>query len=174
MSVITIRQTTIKIGSRGEALRVTNTMMDLSETEGGFYPPQKVSPLKKKKLHNMKKEDKKIKYRVRTHLEYGERSKGEINSGEILTIPDESYTIDEILEKFTKGIKLDIMHEGSYSDSDDFDDVDERTYLNDLSDIEDIESSMVARRSRAKAKASKQQQKATEPAEEQPADDSKP
>lgn len=119
----------------------------------------------------MKKE--KLKYKIRTPYNY-EIVEGEINSGEILTIPDESYTIEEILDKFTKGIHLGIEKDGQYSDSDDFNDVDERTYLNDLSDIEDIEVSMAARRSRAKAKATKQQQKATEPAETPPAEDLKP
>lgn len=104
------------------------------------------------KLSNMSK--KTLKYKIRTPYNY-EIVEGEINSGEIVTIPDESYTIEEILDKFTKGIHLGIEQDGQYSDSDDFDDVDERTYLNDLSDIDDVQASMVERRKRKQSKSQK-------------------
>lgn len=114
------------------------------------------------------------KVRIRTSIEYGEHYKGVKNSGEVLTVPDESYTIEEILDKFTKGINLDLTLNGQYTDTDDFDDVDERTYLNDLTDIEDIETSMAARRSRAKAKVRKPAEKSQELAEDSTQVDSKP
>lgn len=48
---------------------------------------------------------------------------GEKLSGNSMTIPDESYTIREILEKFTMGYDIPRKHP-QYSNTDDFDDVD--------------------------------------------------
>lgn len=42
----------------------------------------------------------------------------EVNSGELITVPDQSYTVREILEKFTSGL-IPEMHE--YYDESDFD-----------------------------------------------------
>lgn len=166
------RQTTIIIGYRGEAPVVINSIMDLSESSERSGK-EKLSPLKIKKLHNMKKSENKG-FRIRTNTEYGERSKGEVINGVSMTIPDEAYTIEEILDKFAKGITLDITHNGEYSDTEDFDDIDERTYLKDLTDIEDIEESMAARRQRRTAKAKKPTESATELAEKQAESDTKP
>lgn len=65
-------------------------------------------------------------------------SEGEINSGELMTVPDQSYTIQEILDKFTAGIPLNITQNGEYSDTDDFDDVDMRSQIIDFTDIPEI------------------------------------
>lgn len=64
-------------------------------------------------------------------------SKGEENSGELLVIPDQAYTIPEIFEKFRRGITLPLEREVSYSDTDDFDDVDLRTIVKDPYDVDE-------------------------------------
>lgn len=63
---------------------------------------------------------------------------GEVNSGEILLVEDQSYTIEEILEKFTKGIVIAVARDPQYSDSDDFNDVDLGSQIKDLTDVEDL------------------------------------
>lgn len=45
-------------------------------------------------------------------------------TGESMTIPDESFSISEILAKFSQGLGSELLREGEYSDTDDFDDVD--------------------------------------------------
>lgn len=147
--------------------------MDFRKSSPGLSPGIKLLPLKKngfQKIQNMSKQ----KFRIRTNTEYGDRTKGEVNSGELLVVTDQAYTIEEILEKYTRGINLDINRDGQYSDTDDFNDVDERTYLNDLTDFEEIEASMAARRQRRSAKARKQVEPAPEPAEKPAEPDSKP
>lgn len=67
-----------------------------------------------------------------------EQSVGEINSGELMTIPDDSYTIQEILDKFSSGIALNIKHQGEFSDSEDFEEVDMRSQITDFTDIPEI------------------------------------
>lgn len=76
-----------------------------------------------------------------------EISKGEVNSGEIMVIPDQAYTIPEIFEKFRRGINLPLEREVSYTDTDDFDDVDLRSTIKDPFDINhDIVTDRLTRR----------------------------
>lgn len=110
---------------------------------------------------------KKIKYKVRDHFNY-EPEEGEINSGELLTVPDDAYTIEEIIDKFTKGIRLDIMESHGYSDSDDFDDIDGRSQIIDLTDIPELHEQMVQRRKKKSA------EKKTFVSETKPKEDEKP
>lgn len=79
----------------------------------------------------------------------------EINSGELLVVPDQSYTIPEIIEKFTRGISLNIMREASYSDTDDFDEVDERSMIKDYTDIQESVERIRERKERKSKKTSK-------------------
>jgi len=120
------------------------------------------------KLKNVNESEmlKKPKYRIRTQLDFGQIYQGVANSGEILTVPDQSYTIEEILDRFTRGIALDINRNGQYSDTDSFDDVDERSYLNDLTDMDEVQGSMAARRERRKPKTDMQPAPTTKLAEE--------
>lgn len=74
-------------------------------------------------------------------------SKPEINSGEIMTVPDLAYTPEEILQKFTRGVQLDIVKEAEYSDSDDFDYPD-NDVISDLTDIEEIMQKNIQREKR--------------------------
>lgn len=83
----------------------------------------------------MTKKDKKVLI-IRNWNNY-ELSKGEKNSGELLVVPDQSYTIPEIFEKFRRGIQLPLEREVSYSDTDDFDDIDLRSTVKDPFDIDD-------------------------------------
>ncbi|WNK13894.1 MAG: hypothetical protein [Microvirus sp.] len=63
-------------------------------------------------------------------------SEGEINSGELMVIPDQAYTIPEIFEKFRRGINLPLERDVYYTDTDDFDDVDLRSTVKDPYDID--------------------------------------
>lgn len=63
---------------------------------------------------------------------------GEYFSNPSLTVPDESYTIQEILEKYSRGINLNVERQGSYDNSDDFDIIDQRQLVKDYSDIEEV------------------------------------
>lgn len=63
-------------------------------------------------------------------------SKGEYNSGEIMTVPDQSYTIPEIFEKFRRGINLELSRDVQYTDTDDFEEVDLRSTIKDPFDID--------------------------------------
>lgn len=72
-----------------------------------------------------------------------EQKKGEYNSGELKTVPDLSFTIPEILEKFTRGLNVDdLFRDGQYSDTEaDFDDI----HPNQLAkDPYDIDSTLLA------------------------------
>lgn len=65
------------------------------------------------------------------------KSKGEINSGEENTIPNQSLSVREILNRYIKGLPIDnIQRKGYYTGSDDFEDYDETLDPNfDLSDV---------------------------------------
>lgn len=78
--------------------------------------------------------------RVINSLSYDfENVQYEVNSGELITVPDQSYTVREILEKFTSGL-IPEMH--VYSDESDFNpedefDIDPTTHRDfDLSDYQ--------------------------------------
>nr|QJB21632.1 MAG: hypothetical protein [Microvirus sp.] len=62
---------------------------------------------------------------------------------EDMCIPDDSFTIGQILERFAQGISPNIGHEGQYSDTEDFDEVDPFSDPDfDLSDIDRLRSDM--------------------------------
>lgn len=65
---------------------------------------------------------------------------GETNSGEILVIPDQAYSVEEIFDKFRRGITLNIDREGTYlleDDSEDFESLDLRQVAKDPYDIDE-------------------------------------
>lgn len=84
-------------------------------------------------------------------------SQPEYNSGEIVVIPDQAFTIEEILDKFTRGIDLSQLYrDGRYSNSDDIDEVDHSRNVNDPYDIDDevVESIPKFRRKKPDVKTS--------------------
>lgn len=63
-------------------------------------------------------------------------SEPEYSSGEIVTVPDQAFTIEEILDKFTRGIDVgELYRDGRYTNSDNFDEVDYSRDVNDPYDI---------------------------------------
>lgn len=75
---------------------------------------------------------------IRTWRKY-QPSRGEINSGELLVIPDQAYSIEEIFDKFRRGISLPIELETHYidGDEDDFDNIDLRQIAKDPYDLDE-------------------------------------
>lgn len=62
----------------------------------------------------------------------------EYNSQVSLTVPDLAYTVEQILDKFTRGVHLPLMaNDAFYSDTDDIDDTD-NLYIDDLTDIDEF------------------------------------
>lgn len=91
--------------------------------------------------------------------------------GETLTIPGESYTIQELLQKYTHGIVPPLHREGIYEDSDSFEDNPFRRPEADLTDIdnaqakiEDVEKrhQQIKQTKKQKAEQKKQEQKIRE------------
>lgn len=72
----------------------------------------------------------------------------EENSGEVKVVPDQSYTIQEVFEKFRRGVSLDINRKVGYSNTDDFDAVDERSMIKDYADIQDSLDRIATRKER--------------------------
>lgn len=65
-------------------------------------------------------------------------SPGEYNSGELLVVPDQAYSIEEIFDKFRRGISLPIELPTYYPDDEpDFDDLDLRQVAKDVYDIDE-------------------------------------
>lgn len=65
-------------------------------------------------------------------------SKPEYNTGEIVTVPDQAFSVEEILEKFTRGIDVgDLYRSGRYSNTDDLDELDYSREVNDPYDIDE-------------------------------------
>lgn len=65
-------------------------------------------------------------------------TRGEVFTNPSMTVPDESYTIQEILEKYSRGINLNIERQGEYDNSDDFDIIDQRQLVKDYADIPEV------------------------------------
>ncbi|WNK14092.1 MAG: hypothetical protein [Microvirus sp.] len=64
-------------------------------------------------------------------------------SGEDMTVPDDSYSIQQILTQFSNGIRPNIALDGYYSDTEDFEDYDRFSDPDfDLTDLSDIKSSV--------------------------------
>lgn len=82
--------------------------------------------------------EKKIKNRFRTNFNSHLFPKNyEVNSGEKITVPDMAYTVEQILNKFTRGVNLNIYNDPEYSDSNDFD-IPDNMVISDLTDLEDL------------------------------------
>lgn len=82
-------------------------------------------------------EKKKIVFRNQYNYSLGDCDKDlEYNDEPSMTIPDMSYSIKEILEKYTKGIVLNVVKNGRFDEEPDFNDslVEEQPDF-DLSDI---------------------------------------
>ena len=71
-----------------------------------------------------------------------------------LTVPDQSYTVREILEKFTRGLPLDVVQEGSYEEIEDFSGFEPEKAI-DITDVETQLNDINERISLAKSKATK-------------------
>lgn len=66
-------------------------------------------------------------------------SRGEVNNDPSMTIPGQSYTIKEILERFTNGQSLNIQKTGSYQENPDFDDITlNSNTIQDLTDFDEV------------------------------------
>lgn len=59
----------------------------------------------------------------------------EVNTGKCITLPDMSYSVPELLDKYSRGIVLPSV-QGTYDNTDDFDAVDVTT-LHDLTEVHD-------------------------------------
>lgn len=59
----------------------------------------------------------------------------EVNTGKRITLPDMSYSVPELLDKYSRGIVLPSV-QGTYDNTDDFDSVDV-TSLHDLTEVHD-------------------------------------
>jgi len=70
-------------------------------------------------------------------------SPGEENSGEVITVPYQSYTIREIFEKFGNGMPLPIGHNGNYDPDPDIDNPDPyRSPDFDLADLTELQNTI--------------------------------
>lgn len=80
----------------------------------------------------------------------------EFNDGKSLTIPNEAYSIKEVLEKFTSGINLPIQRNGQFDENPDFDTADiTRDPAADIYDITTALQVNQAKISEAEAKKAK-------------------
>lgn len=70
------------------------------------------------------------------HFNY-KPSPGEVNSGELKTIPNEAYTVRELLEKYATGIQIDLERNVDYIDEGDFGT--KRLFISKDADLTDID-----------------------------------
>lgn len=78
-------------------------------------------------------------YRRPANFKLGQFDKDiEKGGGVSLTVPDQSYTVREILEKFTRGIPLDVQVEGSYDNPEE----NEMESFENAIDITDVENQL--------------------------------
>jgi len=94
-----------------------------------------------------------------------EMDPGEVISGKSLTVPDESYTIRELYDRFTRGQGIDsILKEGTYDEDlgdDDFDSISPLETALDITDVDDEVRYVKEFNKRAKQK--KNEEKVVEP-----------
>jgi len=75
-------------------------------------------------------------YRRPANFVMGQFNKDMENTREkSMTVPDEAYTVREVLEKFSRGLPLNIVSEGSYDNPEDF----ENESFENAIDITDVE-----------------------------------
>jgi len=102
-------------------MKIVNDLYKVDEETGVIIPEEKIS---------------KNWYRRPANYELGQFDKDiETNREKSLTIPDQSYTVREILEKFTRGLPLDIEKGGQYDSPEDFEDNFENAI--DITDVEE-------------------------------------
>ena len=74
-------------------------------------------------MNQNKKKSKKLKMKkpkITTTTNYNHKDHcGEVNSSEVILIPDQSYSIQEIIDKFTRGVPLPLERNVQYADQDD-------------------------------------------------------
>lgn len=98
-------------------------------------------------------------YRKPANYVLGQFDKDLENKREVsMTIPDESYTIREVLEKFTRGLPIDGVNEGNYENPEDF----EAESFENAIDITDVEEQLTEVNKRIAEKKSKQASDITE------------
>ena len=94
-------------------------------------------------------------YRRPANYQFGQFDKDmETKREPSLTVPDQSYTVREILEKFTRGLPLDVVQEGSYDEIEDFSGYEPEKAI-DLTDVETQLNDINERISLAKSKATR-------------------
>lgn len=94
-------------------------------------------------------------YRRPSNYHLGQFDKDiETNREPSLTVPDQSYTVREILEKFTRGLPLDVEQEGTYDEIEDFTGFEPEKAI-DITDVETQLNDINERISLAKSKATK-------------------
>lgn len=63
--------------------------------------------------------------KVINYLEYNHKEKlGEVNTAESETVPNQAFTVTEILQRFSNGTLPNIVQPVYYDDTDDFDNID--------------------------------------------------
>lgn len=97
----------------------------------------------------------KSQFRNPSNFEFGQFYKDiEECEGISLTVPDLSYTVREILEKFTRGVPMELNNEGTYEEIEDFtglepenaiDITDVETQLNDINEMISLAKSKATR-----------------------------
>lgn len=75
----------------------------------------------------------------------------EYKTGVSMTVPDQSYTVREILEKFTRGVPIELNNEGTYEEIEDFTGLEPENAI-DITEVEEQLSAVNARIATAKAK----------------------
>lgn len=103
----------------------------------GWFPMRSING--NKKQITMAKETNKIKSRCRSVVNYDYKAeKAEYNSGELITQPGESYTIQELLAKHARGI-MPPVERPVYYDNNDLDDIDQTKRPDfDLTDADNL------------------------------------
>lgn len=71
----------------------------------------------------------------KTKYTFDHKKRYEVLSDELLTAQDESFTIKEILDKFTSGQPLPIAHTPHYDDDPDYDNIDPQLLDLDISEV---------------------------------------
>lgn len=85
-----------------------------------------------------------MKKKIRTYLTYNSKDqKNEVNEEKSLTIPNQAYTIQELLRMHIQGIKPDIQKQAIYEDEDfgeNFNPLRKQNF--DLSDLDEIKDDL--------------------------------
>lgn len=74
----------------------------------------------------------------KTKYTFDHKQRFETLTDEFLTAQDESFTIKEILEKFTSGQPLPIAHTAYYDDEPDYDNIDPQLLDLDISEVHQL------------------------------------